>query len=425
MQGLLIGLATVLPEDARTRFVLYTRPGAELPDSVAQRRQHFRVLEMPWGPAYIRYGVTLPRLLSRLPVDLLYSITHAPLFGRTPVALQAHDLSFRHRPEFYPWRTRLRLNALVPLHARRARLVITGSELSRRDLIDSYRLPVDKVVVVPDAVQPPRDLPPMTADAEQAWLASLGLRRPFVLYVGNLHRRKNVARLIEAFGLGLRDGGALANHQLAIVGGHWWQGGTEARAAQQLPPGRVVLTGRLPDADRDRLLRTADVLAYPSLFEGFGLPPLEAMAVGTPVLASNTSTMPEILGDAALLVDPLDVHALSRGLERLCRDASLRTLLRERGFKQVKRYDVRETGARALAAFGSALGTSLSGAEPRAASWRSICATETQSLSTPSSSPMSPNRAHALFSRRTTTDISEPWSREYATSDHRHHKPTA
>ncbi len=423
LRGMLIGLARVLPEHANLHFTLLTRPNAELPADVQQRARHFEVRRMPWGAAPLRYGLTVPRMLRERPVDLLYSITHAPPLSTTPVALQVHDLSFLHRPEFYPLKTRLRLNLLVPFHARQARIVMTGSELARRDLIRSYRLRPERVVVVPDAVEEPRRLPHLSSTQETQWLARLGLRPPFVLYVGNLHPRKNVARLIEAFVRGIRTEPPLADHQLAIVGGHWWRGGAEERVAQLAPQGRVVLTGRLPDDDRDRLLRAADMLAYPSLFEGFGLPPLEAMAVGTPVLASNTSTMPEILGDAALLVDPLDVQALASGLARLSSDTALRATLRERGFARVKRYDVRETGARALEAFALALGLDAvaggAAAVDERSARRSIWTTETQSLSMPASSLTSPSRSQAALNQRASIDISEPWSRAYAMHDHR------
>jgi glycosyltransferase involved in cell wall biosynthesis len=420
LRGLLVGLAEVLPPEARVRFTLYVRPATRLLPELAARPEHFELREMPWAPAAVRYLATLPRLLrsEAPPINLLYAITHAPVFSSTPIALQAHDLSFRRHPEFYPLRTRLRLNLLVPMHARQARVVITGSELSRNDLIEAYRLLPERVVVVPNAVQSPRALTTLGPTEETAWLASLGLRRPFVLYVGNLHPRKNVARLIEAFTRAVR-GEHLARHQLAIVGGHWWRGGAEERAARFAPPGSVVFTGKLADEQRDRLLRLADVLAYPSLFEGFGLPPLEAMAVGTPVLASNTSTMPEILGDAALLVDPLDTDAMARGLTRLTTDGALRTTLRERGFRRVDLYRVRETGERALAAFSLALGVDLGADSGERLLSPSSCATVTQSLSIPGSSATRPRRLQALFSRRTTTDIRKPWSRGYVTTDHR------
>jgi glycosyltransferase involved in cell wall biosynthesis len=422
LRGLLVGLAEVLPPVARVRFTLYVRPGTRMLPELAARPEHFEQREIAWGSAPVRYLATLPRLLAHEtpPIDLLYSITHAPVFSSTPIALQAHDLSFRHHPEFYPARTRLRLNVLVPLHARQARVIITGSQLSRHDLIQTYRLNPERVVVVPNAVQSPRALPRLSPTQETAWLASLGLRRPFVLYVGNLHPRKNVARLIEAFARAQRSEQDLAQQQLAIVGGHWWHGSAEEKAARLSPPGRITFTGRLADEDRDRLLRLADVLAYPSLFEGFGLPPLEAMAVGTPVLASNTSTMPEILGNAALLVDPLDIDAMARGLARLTADEALRATLRERGLQRVKLYGVRETGERALAAFGLALGLDLPTADSderleSRASWTS----DTQSLSIPGSSATRPRRLQALFRRRLTTDTVIPWSRGYATTDHR------
>jgi glycosyltransferase involved in cell wall biosynthesis len=250
----------------------------------------------------------------------------------------------------------VRLNVLVSLQVRRAQAILTSSCFSRNDLIASYKLPPGRVFVVPLSVpRPPPCTTPMSVLERSGRLANLGLRAPFFLFVGNLHPRKNVVRLIQAFGRARRACPALAQHQLAIVGGAWWDGGAaEQAAARAAAPGSVVLVGRVSNQQRDFLLRAAVALAYPSLFEGFGLPPLEAMAAGTPVVASATSALPEVLGDAALLVDPYDLDALATALVRVATDEALRHELRRRGHARAAGFNVRRTGISALAAFRTA-----------------------------------------------------------------------
>jgi glycosyltransferase involved in cell wall biosynthesis len=352
LRGLLGGLAAVVDEGGGLSFPLYLRPGITPPPAVASHPA-FPTHTIPWGIAPVRYTLTLPRLLLQAGrrADLLYSQTHAPPVAPAPVVLQLTDLSFRHHPDLYPWRTRLRLNLLVPFQARNARAVMVISEFSRQDLLHSYGLPPENVFVVPCAVEPPREPPRLNSAEQTRWLGQYGISGPFFLYVGNLHPRKNVVRLIDAFVRARRASAELGAYQLVIVGGRWWRGGAEELAAARAPAGSVVLVGRVEDQERDRFLRTAVALAYPSLFEGFGLPPVEAMAVGTPVLASNTSALPEVLGDAALLVDPLDVDAIARGLTRLATDPVLRAELRARGLKRATRYSLRETGQLALEVF--------------------------------------------------------------------------
>jgi len=349
LRGLLTGLAEVCDPDS-TSFPLLVRRGADPPAGVA-RHPAFPRYALPERSRAMRYVYDVPRLLATEigQVDLLYTQTHAPLVGSVPNVLQLTDLSFHHCPELYPPLTRLRLNALVPLHARRARAVLAISEFTRQDIISTYCIPPERVFLVPCAIEPPPNPPSASVDtrAVAEWLSQFGVRQPYFLFVGNLHPRKNLKRLVEAFELARGRTEALSRHQLVLVG-------TEHRFYPRVglaSSAGIVSVGRVSDVDRDRFMRHADALAYPSLFEGFGLPPIEAMSVGTPVLAANTAALPEILGDAALLVDPLDVEAIAHGLVQLATDANLVTKLRERGRVRAASYATRRSGERALEAF--------------------------------------------------------------------------
>jgi glycosyltransferase involved in cell wall biosynthesis len=325
-------LGACAPED---RVRLYLRRGAAAP---AADHPCAVVDEIPQGGP-VRLVTSLPRRARRHRDELFVGYTHLPVPAPRRAALVVTDLSFRHHPEHYPLVARTRLEVLVPRQARRSELVITLSEFCRRDLIDGLGLAPERVAVVPCAVEEPVALTAEEADAARTWAQGLGIDRPFVLYLGNLHPRKNVARLIRAHARSALDG-----TQLVIAGGSWWAGGGEQAAVAEGPDGRVVMTGRVDEVQRSWLLRTARALAYPSVFEGFGLPPLEAMAVGTPVVAAAAAAIPEVCGDAALLVDPTDVDALRAGLEQVVGDSALRATLRARGTERVAHYTVRRAG---------------------------------------------------------------------------------
>jgi glycosyltransferase involved in cell wall biosynthesis len=173
-----------------------------------------------------------------------------------------------------------------------------------------------------------------------------GIRRPYCLFVGNLEPRKNLPRLIEAFGLLRRHGLAPADlPQLVLAGTRGWlsSGIFRAAAGQGLEAPDIVFTGYVPPADLPALYAGAACFVFPSLYEGFGLPVLEAMACGTPVVASTASSLPEVAGDAALLVDPHDVEGLAGALRRLWGDAELRADLRERGLQRATLYSWERT----------------------------------------------------------------------------------
>ena len=282
-------------------------------------------------------------------MDALHCLIHAPLRPRVNVALQVTDLSFQHWPRYFPLRHRLRLRTLVPIHVRQARVVMTLSEFCRRDLMRTFDLPAERVFAIPCLVRPPR--PPGSSAETERVLARHGIRRPFFIYLGNRHPRKNLPRLVQAFRLARSSHPEPAGFQLVLAGAAWWNGGGEDRDVRLAPPGTIQVLDRLPDDERDLVVRAATALVYPSIFEGFGLPPLEAMAIGTPVLASNAAALPETLGNAALLVDPFDVAAMANALVRLASDAALRADLRQRGLRHAAQFTARRCGEAAVAAF--------------------------------------------------------------------------
>jgi glycosyltransferase involved in cell wall biosynthesis len=238
--------------------------------------------------------------------------------------------------------------------------VLADSEATRRDLVRHYQIPEDKIAVV----YPGRDetLAPVTDPTMlDAIRARYGLSGPYLLYVGTLQPRKNLVRLVQAFALLLESLAAshqspisnlqspASNLQLVLAGQKGWLYDEILSQIRKLDlTGRVILTGYVPDADLPALLSGALAFVFPSLYEGFGFPVLEAMACGTPVICSDASSLPEVAGDAALLVDPEDMEALAAALQRLVSDEALRRELVERGYRQVQRFSWRGCAEEAL-----------------------------------------------------------------------------
>jgi glycosyltransferase involved in cell wall biosynthesis len=271
------------------------------------------------------------------PLDLFHAtdFTLPPTLRRARTVLTIHDLAFeRHPEETMPGMLGF-LRSVVPRSARRADAIIAVSEATRRDLIDCYRLPPDRIAVIPHGVS--TRFSPVPADGEPGISALREKYRlpddGFILTVGTLQPRKNHLRLVQAL--------AAMKHaaSLVIAGGSGWA--YEAVRAEVSRLGleqRVILAGFADDADLPVLYRAAAVFAYPALYEGFGLPVLEAMACGLPVVASNTSSLPEVAGDATLLVDPLDPAAIADALDRALGDSGLRADLAQRGLARAAEF---------------------------------------------------------------------------------------
>ena len=274
----------------------------------------------------------LPVTLSRLGPDLCHFTNGmAPVGCPCPYVLTLYDMSLFLYARTQPLKSRLLIRGLVPLVARRAAAVITATESARADIIRVLGLPPDRVQVVSGGVEPAFRLID-TPGAVDPVRRRYRLDRPFVLSVGTLEPRKNLGRLTRAFGR-LRAQGR--KEDLVLAGRNGWGREEVRRVADELGITANVRTlGYVPQTDLPALYALARVVAFPSLYEGFGFPMVEAMACGTPVLASNRSAMAELGRDAALLVDPTDVGSIADGLAALLDDRPLRARLRAAGLRR-------------------------------------------------------------------------------------------
>lgn len=332
-------------------FTLYVERPEAVPSPLLHA-PHIRVVPLETRSSAQRLLWELPHRAARDRLDVLHISYNAPL--RLPngcaLVVTVHDISFEHFPQFFSRRLRAMLKASVPRSARAAQQVITVAEFIRRDLIQTYKLSPDKVVVTPEAAGSQYHRIEDAA-ALQAVRARYETGERFVLAVGNLQPRKNWERLIRAFARAKQESGL--PHKLVIVGQRLWRHTAILEAARASAD--VVLTGYVPAEDLPLLYNAAEAFAYPSLYEGFGLPVLEAMACGAPVITSNVSALPEIAGDAAHLVNPYREDELAAALVRLMGDEAYRAELRRRGLHRAQSFSWGRTASQTLEIYHSAV----------------------------------------------------------------------
>jgi glycosyltransferase involved in cell wall biosynthesis len=278
-------------------------------------------------PSFMRIPWLYPRLARKDGLSLLHMTYVAPPILACPLILSIHDVSYRVYPQFFSPRVRLLLGLLVRPGARRAARIITISESAKRDIVRFYRVPPERIVVTPLAAG--GQFRPQSESDVSRVRRSYKLPTRYILAVGNVQPRKNLPRLVRAFGTLVTDIPDLA---LVIAGQSGWQGSEVEATVRQLGLAeRVRFTGFVPNADLPALYGGAELFCYPSLYEGFGLPPLEAMACGTPTVTSNTASLPEVVGDAAVTVDPTSVAEISSALRSLLEDPRRRADYSRRG----------------------------------------------------------------------------------------------
>jgi glycosyltransferase involved in cell wall biosynthesis len=282
----------------------------------------------------------LPALLWKRGADLLHAPAFvAPVISPCPVVTTIHDITYLLYPSHFSrwWTAYLRL--VMPPAVRSAAAIICGSENSKRDIVKAYGIGGDKVRVVPYGVDHGRFHPGATL--ERDWAQTLGIRDGYVLHVGTFSYRKNIPTLLHAIAH-LRTKGKWGDRQVVLAGSHRLsiKGGHEVlETIRELDlTGSVILTGHVPDEHVAGLYAHASMLVVPSLYEGFGFPVLEAMAVGTPVVCSDTSSLPEVAGDAALFFPPNDQHALAGAMQDLFQNPSIAKQLHRKGFEQARQF---------------------------------------------------------------------------------------
>ena len=334
-------------------FVTQDRTGLSRSDFTAVRapfatpNEYARAL---WEQTVVPYQV------RHRHIDLYHSPNYIlPLMLSCPTVVTIHDVIFRSLPRFHRWQARLYLSFFTAWAVRRADRLIAVSKTTASELARYYPVAAGKTHVIYQGLDPIFRSPP-PPKAVQDFRSRNGIEQPYILFVGTLEPRKNLLGLLEAYRQ-LVDGWNVP-HELVICGAVGWHDRPFWQALDRSPVGRRVrLAGYVTHEELPYWYAAADLFVYPSLFEGFGLPPLEAMACGVPVIASGVSSLPEAVGDAAVLVDPTDAQAIAEGMAEVLQSSSLADSLRTRGFQRARQFDWRVAAGQIMGLYREVMST--------------------------------------------------------------------
>ena len=296
-----------------------------------------RVAEPPHPPTNLGWTlVGLPHAAHRAAVDVIHAPAYtAPFWSPVPVVLTIHDVSYERHPQWYPYRRDWARRAFYRRSAHAASHILTVSSFSAAEIVAAYRIRPERMTVAPlgvdDGFSP--------ADPHLPAELPAGVTSPYLLHVGDLHERRNLAMLVDAVLAARRGLGARQALSLVLAGTDRGVGDAVcAIAARAGVADAVVRLGPVSETRLRTLYRSAIALTYPSLYEGFGLPLIEAMACGTPVIASTAASMPEVLGEAGLLVDPADGQAWTRAIIDVVNNGQTRDRLRTAGLRRAAQF---------------------------------------------------------------------------------------
>lgn len=339
VRNLLNGFAAV---DGRSEFIAYL----SVQEAEAWIPSRFTVRRISGNP-FVRLGCDLSQKLQRDRPDLLHVQYTAPLFCPVPVVVSVHDVSFLEHPEYFPATRSLQLRWTVRRTIARASRILTGSEFSRDAIARAYHLDPRRISVVPNAAS--AGFRPVHREASaRVVLGQFRINRPFVLSVGDLQPRKNQIGLIDAFARLLRSHPQLP-HNLVLAGKDTWFSGRVTEAANKSGVReRIQFTGFVTDDDLLHLYNACDCFVFPSYYEGFGLPVLEAMACGRAVACSNTSALPEVADGAGLLFDPHSADEIARAMRDLLIDPELRARMERLGMQRSTRFSWQKSAQQTL-----------------------------------------------------------------------------
>lgn len=335
-----------LSSDAKFVIYLKDKPLDHMP--VPSERVSYRI----FGPKKLWTQIALPAslFLSGKRPDVFFTPTHyAPRFSPIPVVISVMDVSYLHFPELFAKSDLYQLKNWTKYSVKKAKKIITISESSKNDIIEEYHVKSGKVAVVYPGIKPITTLTPHVYPMQELSY-TYKISKDFLLYVGTLQPRKNISRLIEAFSHVLKDEKiAQSDLELVIVGKKGWLYEDILAAPEKFGiKDRVKFLDFVPDGDLKEMYKEAKCFILPSLYEGFGLPVLEAMQYGCPVVTSNVSSLPEAGGDAALYVDPENVDDIAKKIKKVITDTDLRKEMVAKGKKQVEKFSWEDSAKKTL-----------------------------------------------------------------------------
>lgn len=346
-------VAHLLQIDKENTYVLFFDARAN-PDRYRQSNVEIVTLRPSRLPLVMTH-VRLTRALTRAKLDLFHSPAHPlPLFYRGRIVWTVHDVTIYDHPEWFPGGLRqwFSMRVTVPRGIDKAAKLIAPSESTRRDILRIFKVPEEKVTVVHEGAPTEFSI----SNFQFPNKSQFPIFKPYFLFIGTIEPRKNLVRLIDAF-IRFRQTYNLSPqiYDLVIAGASGWKNDDVfmqiERANLKLGKGTVQYLGYVSEEEKIALLKNATAFIWPSLYEGFGLPVLEAMAAGAPVITSKVSSIPEITGDAALLVDPENMDAITEAMRKIVSDDVFRDQLKTRGVNRAKEFTWEKAAKETLAVY--------------------------------------------------------------------------
>jgi glycosyltransferase involved in cell wall biosynthesis len=338
--------------DYRNRYLIYTADKNAL-GSLNNGYANTSVKYLGSTSRWLIIPLLLPYRILRDKIDIFHATSIAPPWCNANLVLTVHDLGFIRQAKFYPQWVRRRLDMLISGGIKRAKKIIAVSEYTKQDIMRHYGVKDGAITVIHEGVNEQYKF------MDNARLASLTLKRHnipdhYLLYVGRFHAGKNLIRLLQAYAAVKKTGDI--GHKLVLVGRELFDAGPIYREISNLGLEHDVLfPGYVAEEDLPYIYTCAAAFVYPSLFEGFGLPPLEAMACGTPVVSSSAASLTEVVGNAGLLFDPYNLEELTENLYAVLTNESLRDDLKRRGFEHVRQFSWEHAAMSTLTVYKEAL----------------------------------------------------------------------
>lgn len=345
VRGLIDGLSQI---DQTNEYILYQN-SIEAEEKQSSYPANFRIKTIRSLPIVWKQWA-VPRDIEKERLDLFHSPTSTiPMVRKCPTVVTIFDLFTKINPSWFPAKVTIPLNILTGYAARHADLIITISESTKNDIIKYYNVLPEKIKVTylaKDDVYSPID----DEEALRSIRSKYNIKKDFILYVGSLFLFRNIPALLKAFSVLVHEKGVDVN--LVLVGRQFWQQFDLRELIDKLDiQEHVIYLGYAPYNDLPLLYNAAEAFVYPSLYEGFGIPPLEAMACGTPVITSNIASLPEVVGDAGILINPYSIDSLVEGLYRVLIDKDLQKELRRKGIERSKLFTWDKTAQATLEAY--------------------------------------------------------------------------
>lgn len=342
----------LLKIDKKNKYVLFFDP--KIGDAGHFKQKNAIIKFFP----FIDYKKFLPGAYSHLliaayvereNIDVFHSpASTIPLAYSKKAVVTIHDLAIYHNPDWFPKGQKFSTRVAVPQTIKKAKKIVAVSEYTKKDLIKYFKVAEDKVEVIYNGVEPKKDIDAVRPEDPEKIKNKFDIKQDFILFVGTIQPRKNIESLIMAFD-SLRSSDVFKNYQLVIAGGRGWNYQPVFKLVRDLAlTKKVIFTDYVSKKDKWSLLNAASLFVFPSYYEGFGLSILEAMQQGTPVITSKVTSMPEVAGEAGLLVDPHKVEDIAKSIKKVLSDKALHEKLVQLGYLQAKKFSWKKCAQQTL-----------------------------------------------------------------------------